>query len=114
VIKLSAPSSVSAGKTLEYTVTLTVGAPGAVDFPQDCPNYEEELFPVGGGTPLGGKHIYSLNCAPVGAVRPGASVTFQMLLLVPADAPHGVYNLMWRVADADAISEYAQTPVHVG
>jgi hypothetical protein len=81
-------------------------------FSDPCPTYHEDLYPGAGleAPPLG-KHIYLLNCGPVQSVAAKASVTFAMVLDVPAIAPSGSYTLLWApegsISNADI-----QRPCH--
>jgi hypothetical protein len=43
--------------------------------------------------------IYELNCVPVGTLAPNGTVTFAMVLEIPADAPTGPQELSWRYGD---------------
>jgi hypothetical protein len=40
--------------------------------------------------------MYELNCVPVGALALSGSVTFAMVLEIPADTPTGPQELSWR------------------
>jgi hypothetical protein len=104
-VALQVPASVGVGHLLDYRVTLTNDSAVVLDLTANCPNYEEELFAdlVHGSAPLGGKHIYQLNCAPAGSLQPGASKTFQMIFKVPADAASGVYTLIWNPGYTNAM-----------
>jgi Protein of unknown function (DUF4232) len=94
--RIALPPSVHAGETLSYTVTLTNITAATVTFPNPCPAYHEDLYADSrlGGAPLG-KHRYVLNCRPAGSLAASASVTFAMLLDVPATASSGSYTLLW-------------------
>jgi hypothetical protein len=113
-VRLSAPSAVKPGAVLNYTVTLTNTGSSTIDLRASCPNYEEELFPIGRGSPLGGKHFYALNCADAGLIAPGGSLTFAMQLPVAPGAVPGVYKLTWLVGLGNAMTVHAETPVRVG
>jgi len=113
-ISMSVPSTGRVGVALPYLVTLTNDHPQALDLSALCPTYEEELIPGDlqkGGPPLGGKHFYALNCGPAGSIQPGASVTFQMVFLVPADATPGKYTLFFGLGYWNGISSYSQATV---
>ena len=70
---------------------------------------------VNGSPPLGGKHIYALNCGPVGTLAAGASVTFQMVFLqVPPDAAPGIYTLVFMLGYWNAMTSYTQASVTIG
>ncbi len=113
-ISMSVPSTGRVGAALPYRVTLTNDHPQALDLSALCPTYEEELIPGDpqkGGLPLGGKHLYALNCGPVGLIPPGGAVTFQMVFLVPADAAAGKYTLFFGLGYWNAISSNSQATV---
>jgi hypothetical protein len=112
-IELQVPLSARIGHSLEYQVTLTNSRDQPLDLVVLCPTYEEELFAdiVKGSPPLGGKHLYSLNCAPVGSLKPGAGVTFQIVFKVPADAAPGKYTLLFALGYGNAMSSALQAPV---
>lgn len=115
-IAMQVPSSVRVGHALPYLVTLTADGSQPFDFTRTCPTYEEELFVdmVHGSPPLGGKHIYALNCGPAAVLKPGGSVTFQMVFLsVPADATPGNYTLVFSLGYWNAMTSYVQAPVAI-
>jgi hypothetical protein len=68
---------------------------------------------VNGSPPLGAKHIYSLNCGPVGLLKPGAAVTFQMVFKVPADAAPGKYTLVFMLGYWNAMTNSAEALVTI-
>lgn len=94
--KVVLPASVRAGDNLHYTVTFTNAGASPAVFSQPCPTYHEDLYSGNGptGMPLG-KHFYVLNCGAVPVVASRASVTFAMVLDVPASATPGNYTLIW-------------------
>jgi hypothetical protein len=112
-ISMQVPSTGRVGVGLPYLVTLTNDHAQALDLIALCPTYEEELFAdlVKGSPPLGGKHIYSLNCGPAGVLNPGSSVTFQMVFLVPVDAAPGKYTLVFMLGYWNAMTSFSQAPV---
>jgi len=112
-ISMQVPSSGRIGQALPYLVTLTDDKNQPTDFTSLCPNYEEELFAdiQHGSPPLGGKHLYALNCGEAGPIQPGASVTFQMVFLVPLDAKPGTYTLTFGLGYLNAMTTFAQAEV---
>jgi hypothetical protein len=115
-IRLEAPDKAVAGRDLEYLVTLTNDTTQPIDLVALCPTFEEELFAdlVNGSPPLGGKHIYALNCAPAGTIKPGASRTFQMVYRVTPDATPGTYTLVFMLGHWNAMTRDARHDVTVG
>jgi hypothetical protein len=114
-MSLELPQSARIGQPLEYRMTLTESRSQALDLVALCPTFEEELFAdiTNGKGPLGGKHVYSLNCKPVGTLKPGAQVTFNMVFKVPADAAPGTYTLMFGLGYWNAITSVLETPVTI-
>jgi hypothetical protein len=113
-ISMSVPSTGRIGVAFPYLVTLTNDHPQALDLSALCPTYEEELIPGDlqrGGSPLGGKHLYALNCRPVGLIPPGGAVTFQMVFLVPAGAAAGKYTLFFGLGYWNALTSFSQATV---
>jgi hypothetical protein len=114
-ISLELPHSVRAGRSLEYLMTLTESRGQPLDLVALCPTFEEEVFAdiVHGSPALGGKHIYSLNCAPAGTLKPGARVTFRLVLKVPADATPGTYTFVFGLGYWNAMTRVLQTSVMI-
>ncbi len=112
-ISMQVPAGGHIGQALPYLVTLTSDRNQPSDFTSLCPNYEEELFAdiVHGSPPLGGKHLYALNCGEAGAIQPGASITFQMVFLVPRNAAPGKYTLTFGLGYLNAMTSFAQAVV---
>jgi hypothetical protein len=112
-LSMQVPASGHIGQALPYLVTLTNEGSQRTDFTSLCPNYEEELFAdiVHGSPPLGGKHLYALNCGEAGPIQPGASVTFQMVFLVPVSAAPGKYTLTFGLGFLNAMTSFAQAVV---
>jgi len=112
--KVARPASLRAGDNLNYTVTLTNTTDAPVAFSDPCPNYHEDLYFGQGvtGPPLG-KHIYALNCHPVGAIAPGVSVTFAMVLDVPATAAVGDYTLLWAPEGGLDTQDIQRVPIRI-
>ena len=88
---IEVPSVVVAGETLRYYVTLrNIGdQPAPLD---PCPAYVELL---GTNNAVVAEPHFLLNCAAASAIEPGASLTFEMVLQIPGDAPAGPAILFW-------------------
>jgi hypothetical protein len=102
---IDAPATVKPGTTLEYLLTLHnsdqrdyVLAP--------CPDYGEaiENGPVA---------YYQLNCGPVGTLKAGQSVTFQMKFDIPADTAPGDKTLLWSLIDGRVYPARAEAPITI-
>jgi len=108
------PASVRAGDNLRYTVTFTNVGTLPVAFSEPCPAYHEDLFLGSGptGNPLG-KHIYLLNCHAVQAIASHGSVTFAMVLDVPATAAPGGYTLLWAPDEGTDVQDIQRLPIMV-
>jgi hypothetical protein len=89
--------SVSAGETLEYTVTLTNITPfgKTLNLAAFCPTYTERLFLPGAGAAI--ETQLALNCGPAGVLQPNALATFAMRLPIPTDATPGTASLTWQL-----------------
>jgi len=85
IARVDAPSTMRAGETLDYTVTLTNPTDTAYSL-QPCPAYTEF---VGSGTQTWVATVgdYYLNCDTVRAIAAHSSVTYEMRLAVPLDQP---------------------------
>ena len=112
-VTIEAPATVKAGTTLNYVVMLSDSTRQPTNLPADCPNYEEELFPViaSGSPPLGGKHIYQLNCKAAGGLAPGKPMAFAMVIPVPADAARGDYTLVFDLGRSNELTKLAAKAV---
>jgi hypothetical protein len=80
------------GELFRYEVALT--NTGATPFrfaSTSCPSYIEEVA-------LAPARVYVLNCRPVGAIAPGATVDFAMRVVIPQKARVGNNSLTWELA----------------
>lgn len=109
-VALSVPSSASAGADLVYYVTLTnLGSQVASLNP--CPTYSENLIVDGGAVKLPTTQFLLLNCAAIGpALAPGASVTLEMHLPVPASAVPGPAKLYWSMDPGGPLDTSSASP----
>jgi len=57
-----------------------------------CPAYVERLW---SGSTLVAEPVYLLNCVATSPFQPGTTMTFEMVLHIPADAPPGSGLLLW-------------------
>jgi hypothetical protein len=109
-VALSVPSLVTAGADLVYYVTLAnLGTQAAPLNP--CPTYSENLV-VGGQTlKLPTTQLLLLNCAAIGpALAPGASVTLEMHLSVPANVVPGPATLHWDMDPGGPLDTSSASP----
>jgi hypothetical protein len=99
-ISLKVPSTVHAGGDLVYQVTLTNGTSTGIDLIANCPNFGQDLFPgdLSGSPPRGIKPLYQLNCKPAGTMEPGASLTFEIHLVIPRDMVPGAYTVFFALS----------------
>jgi hypothetical protein len=105
-VTIAAPASVARGTTLVYRVT--VANLSTDDHLLDpCPDYTEIL---GAKEPVA---EYQLNCAAVGRIPAGKSVTFEMKMDVPATVPAGRTRLLWALDDPRLDGAMATTPIEV-
>lgn len=114
VVTLKLPSSVRAGETLVYEVTLTNPTLVPIDLVANCPNYGEVLFrdPIG-NPPVAIKPMFQLNCKPAGTIRPSKSLTFEMRLAVPTDQAPGSYRLYFTLGYWNAVTTPAGAQVTI-
>jgi hypothetical protein len=107
---LSAPPSAAAGADLVYYVVLTNR--GAHAAPLDpCPTYSENLVVGGVALKLPTVALLLLNCAAIGpSLAPGASVTLEMHLLVPANAAPGPAVLHWDMDPGGPLDTSSASP----
>lgn len=102
-VSLQAPARASQGSTLVYYVTIRNTS--RVDYPlEPCPDYFETLLTT---------DQFQLNCAPVGHIAPGDSVTFEMHLTVSSDVPPGSRQLTWYLSDARLVKASSQTLIEI-
>jgi hypothetical protein len=95
-IRIDAPSSVTAGSVLRYTVTLQNTGNQPVVFPADCPVYLEWASDA---TRAFAKEPHILNCRPAGSIAPGQAVRFAMQIPVPSGTQPAPYDLRWQFVD---------------
>jgi hypothetical protein len=99
-IRIDAPSSVTPGSVLHYTVSLQNSGSQPVTFPADCPVYLEW---GADGTRAFAKELHVLNCRPVGTIAPAQSVRFAMQIPVPSGTQPGQYDLRWEFVGASGV-----------
>jgi hypothetical protein len=109
------PATVKAGSQLRYVVSLANETKLPIDLRTQCFNYEEELFvdSTPGIPPLGGKHLYRLNCAAAGVLAPGHPKQFAMVIDVTADAAPGSYTLTFNIGGGNVTTNVAHAAVTV-
>jgi hypothetical protein len=92
-ITVKLPDHVRAGQTLHYEVTLTNATGAPFHFHGECPSYTEDA------SRTGRKNLanHQLNCSGVGRLGPNESVTFAMVIDIPADTPPGPGGLRWAL-----------------
>lgn len=96
---ITAPKTVTAGQTLNYTVTLTNTGRATLTF-TDCPSYQQ--FATGrstNGHRAETETLNTLNCSPAHPLKQGASTTFAMRIAIPANASPGSLKLSWLIGD---------------
>jgi hypothetical protein len=95
-INIKLPDHVRAGQSLHYQVVLTNASGAPFHFRGECPSYTEDA------SRTGRKNLanYQLNCSAIGWLGPNDSVTFAMVLDIPADTPPGAGSLRWEMRSA--------------
>jgi hypothetical protein len=112
--RVDVPASVRAGDNLSYTVTITNIGQTPAAFSDPCPTYHEDLYPIDAQAgPLPGKHLYFLNCQPIRRIAAGASVTFAMILEVPAMAIPGKYTLIWAPQESPNVQDIHRVAITI-
>ena len=107
---IDAPETVRAAQDFVYTVTLTNTTDS--DFSLDpCPVYEESLTTFDGPDIVTTVKAYRLNCATMSTIAAHASVTFEMLLAVPANQPVGIGKFGWDIVGGAGLWAGATTTV---
>ena len=107
-ITLSTPQpQARRGSTLTYFVTLENTSREDYRL-TPCPDYWETVSALKTASVF-----YQLNCAPSGTVAAGASVTFEMKLAIPDDAPQGSTTLLWHLTDGRILADDAQAPITI-
>jgi hypothetical protein len=98
IAKLTAPATTHPGDSITYTVTLTNQTATPYRF-ESCPVYEEYLTTFTGPNDDAFPTVYDyrLNCAVGSSLAAGASITFQMILRVPANQPPGDAKFGWNI-----------------
>jgi len=94
-ITVTLPDDVRAGQPMHYLVMLTNASGSPFRF-HECPSYTEDA-----SSSLG-KNVanYQLNCASVGWLAPDQSVTFAMVIDMPANTQTKPVGLRWTLHSA--------------
>jgi len=101
-VTVKLPDHVRAGQSLHYEVVLTNSSGAPFQFRHgECPSYTEDA------SSPGHKNLanHELNCGGVGWLGPNESVTFAMVLNIPADTPPGPGPLRWVMGSAYGSAE---------
>jgi hypothetical protein len=88
----------------------------AVDMRGRCPAYSEELLAPSGPDRVVSaitQHTYRLNCQALGAVADHTSLSFAMILDIPARTAPGIHTLLWSLDPYVAPNAAASAPVVV-
>ena len=90
---LSGPSTVRAGETLRYELTMRNAADTTYRWPGDCPVFLA-ILRTAPPEPrnVAGTH-QQLNCGPARDLPPGGEARFEMQLFVPREVPAGPWIL---------------------
>lgn len=99
---IGGPGGVRAGDRIRYLVQLT-NRTATTQRSVECPAYIQNIAgpqELGSSDRPGFRYVERrqiLNCAGVGDITPGATLTFEMYFDVPADVLPGAYVLVWRL-----------------
>jgi hypothetical protein len=103
---VDSPQTAKHGSTLEFFVTIR--NLGSKDYTLDpCPDYSNALVPGGPVT------YYQLNCAAVGAIKPGRSERFQMKFDIPSTTATGPWQLLFGMVDGRITPPGATVPITI-
>ena len=100
--KIVAPAEARRGEHMRYVVQLTNRTLSAQRF-TECPVYVQNIAgpqELGSGDTRGFRyfeHRQILNCAGVGSVPAGETITFEMYFDIPMEIVTGTYVLPWRL-----------------
>jgi hypothetical protein len=103
---LDVPSSVEAGTTLAYSVTLTNPTNRTVTL-KPCPGYTQGIFAQGYAISL----AYQLNCGTVTTIPANGAVAYDMSLDLPSSKDAVDAKLAWGLNMP--VGPYASTPIRV-
>jgi uncharacterized protein DUF4232 len=107
VYGIDSPVSAKRGSRLVFFVTVQNRSSNQDYLLSPCPDYTEALVP--GGPVVN----YQLNCSPVGAIKTGQGVTFQMKFDIPASTRTGQWNLLFGLVDGRVDPPSGQTPITI-
>jgi hypothetical protein len=103
---IDSPQTAKQGSTLEFFVTIrNLSSTDYELYP--CPDYSNALVP---GGPVS---YYQLNCAPVGAIKPGRSERFQMKFYIPSTTATGPWQLLFGLLDGRTTPPGATVPITI-
>ena len=91
--KLSAPSTVRAGETLRYQLTVRNGALTTYRWPSDCPVFLAILQTAPPEPRNNAGTHQQLNCRLARDLSPGDEARFELLLALPPEVPAGQWIL---------------------
>jgi len=95
-VRLNLPAIVTRGKAVNYSVTLSNPATQAISL-TPCPSYTQLMNePIGSNVNIT-KSTYLLNCQAASIVPAGGSLTFQMIMQVPAGWQPGPAKFLWNL-----------------
>jgi hypothetical protein len=100
--KIVAPQSAHIGQHLRYLIQLT-NSTAVIQRFGECPAYVQNIAgpqELGSSDRPGFRYVerrHILNCAGLGEIAPGATVTFEMYFDIPDDVLPGTYVLPWRL-----------------
>jgi Protein of unknown function (DUF4232) len=89
-VSVAIPTSVRAGTTLRFVVTLANPTVNSVRL-TPCPRYNEGIYAISGRV----SRWYWLNCEGVRSIAAHARVRYAMALPLPADIPAGLAKFWW-------------------
>ncbi len=97
---INAPQSATRGTVLTYHVTIRNASATSIDY-SPCPSYTEGVSNNAG--PILERTLL-LNCSVAGSIGPGATLVYEMKLLLPSSMSPGATKLFWHLEVPDGQS----------
>ncbi len=97
---VNAPQSAARGTVLTFHVTIHNASATSIDY-SPCPSYTEGISNNAG--PILQRTLL-LNCSAASSIGPGATLVYEMKLLLPSSMSPGATKLFWRLEVPDGQS----------
>lgn len=97
---VNAPQSAARGTVLTFNVTIQNTSATTIDY-SPCPSYTEGISNIAG--PILQRTLL-LNCSAAGSIGAGATLVYEMKLLLPSSVSPGATKLFWHLEVPDGKS----------